>query len=167
MNLRPLLAAAAVSVLAAGAAHAQVGSSAQPGTGVTPNQSTPAPATQSSTGLPSVDSSRPTGSGAGATNLPNGEVGVSATTDSTGTSLGTPSGTTSAGATADSSVTAGATTGTGAAASATTAAGDASTGASVTTSTTTNGPVPDTAENRAKYGGPMSRAGKRTAARGN
>lgn len=155
MNLRPLLAAAAVSVLAAGAAQAQVGSSAQPGTGETPNQATPAPATESSTGLPSVDSTRPTGSGAGATNLPNGEVGVSATTDSTGTSLGTASGTTSAGVTAD------------AAASATTTAADASTGASLTTSTTTNGPVPDTAENRAKYGGPMSRAGKRTAARGN
>jgi hypothetical protein len=27
--------------------------------------------------------------------------------------------------------------------------------------------VPDTAENRAKYGQPMSRAGKRTAAAGN
>jgi len=38
---------------------------------------------------------------------------------------------------------------------------------SVTTMTVTNGPVPDTAENRAKYGQPMSRAGKRTAARGN
>lgn len=161
MNLTPLLAAAAISALAAGAAHAQQGASAQPGTGVTPNQSSPAPATQSSTGLPSVDSSRPTGSDAGATNLPNGEVGVSATTDSTGTSLGTPSGTTSAGVTADTSAT------TGAAASASTAAGDASTGASVTTSTTTNGPVPDTAENRAKYGQPLSRAGKRTAARGN
>jgi cytoskeletal protein RodZ len=31
----------------------------------------------------------------------------------------------------------------------------------------TNGPVPDTAENRAKYGGPQSRAGKRSAAKGN
>jgi hypothetical protein len=31
----------------------------------------------------------------------------------------------------------------------------------------TNGPVADTPENRAKYGQPMSRAGKRTAARGN
>lgn len=31
----------------------------------------------------------------------------------------------------------------------------------------TNGPVADTPENRAKYGAPMSRAGKRTAARGN
>ncbi len=39
--------------------------------------------------------------------------------------------------------------------------------ASVTTTTTTNGPVPDTAENRAKYGQPMSRAGKRTAPAGN
>lgn len=39
--------------------------------------------------------------------------------------------------------------------------------ASVTVSTVTNGPVPDTAENRAKYGGPMSRAGKRTQPAGN
>jgi hypothetical protein len=39
--------------------------------------------------------------------------------------------------------------------------------ASVTTTTTTNGPVPDTAENRAKYGGPMSHAGRRSAAKGN
>jgi hypothetical protein len=38
---------------------------------------------------------------------------------------------------------------------------------SVTTTLVTNGPVPDTAENRAKYGQPMSRAGKRTAAAGN
>jgi hypothetical protein len=33
--------------------------------------------------------------------------------------------------------------------------------------TVTNGPIPDTAENRAKYGQPLSRAGKRTAAKGN
>jgi hypothetical protein len=37
----------------------------------------------------------------------------------------------------------------------------------VTVSTVTNGPVPDTAENRAKYGAPMSRAGKLTRAAGN
>ena len=36
-----------------------------------------------------------------------------------------------------------------------------------TSMTVTNGPVPDTKENRAKYGQPMSRAGKRTAAAGN
>lgn len=39
--------------------------------------------------------------------------------------------------------------------------------ATYTTSTVTNGPVADTPENRARYGGPMSRAGKRTAAKGN
>lgn len=39
--------------------------------------------------------------------------------------------------------------------------------ASATTSETTNGPVPDTKENRQKYGGPMSNAGRRTAAKGN
>lgn len=49
----------------------------------------------------------------------------------------------------------------------TTAATDTTSNASFTTTTVTNGPVPDTAENRAKYGQPMSRAGKRTAARGN
>lgn len=37
----------------------------------------------------------------------------------------------------------------------------------VTTRTVTNGPVPDTAENRAKYGQPLSNAGKRTDAAGN
>ncbi len=33
--------------------------------------------------------------------------------------------------------------------------------------TVTNGPIPDTPENRAKYGAPLSRAGKRTAPVGN
>lgn len=42
-----------------------------------------------------------------------------------------------------------------------------STGATVTTSTVTNGPVPDTPENRARYGQPMSHAGKLTKAQGN
>ena len=37
----------------------------------------------------------------------------------------------------------------------------------VTTRVVTNGPVPDTAENRARYGQPLSRAGKRTAPAGN
>ncbi|MDB5424479.1 MAG: hypothetical protein JWQ29_1895 [Phenylobacterium sp.] len=36
-----------------------------------------------------------------------------------------------------------------------------------TVSTVTNGPVADTPENRARYGAPMSNAGKRTAPRGN
>jgi hypothetical protein len=51
------------------------------------------------------------------------------------------------------------------AAAAPAAAADAS--ATVTTSVVTNGPVADTPENRAKYGAPLSNAGKRTAARGN
>ena len=42
-----------------------------------------------------------------------------------------------------------------------------STGATVTTRVVTNGPIPDTPENRARYGGPMSRAGKNTAPVGN
>jgi UrcA family protein len=37
----------------------------------------------------------------------------------------------------------------------------------VTTTLVTNGSVPDTPENRARYGGPMSNAGKRTAPAGN
>jgi len=56
---------------------------------------------------------------------------------------------------------------TGAATSTAVTTSDAATGASVTVTTLTNGPVPDTAENRAKYGGPMSHAGKHTAAKGN
>lgn len=56
---------------------------------------------------------------------------------------------------------------TGAGATGSTSATSAGTNASVTTTVTTNGPIPDTPENRAKYGGPDSRAGKRTAAKGN
>jgi hypothetical protein len=48
---------------------------------------------------------------------------------------------------------------------ATSVATDAS--ATITTSLVTNGPVADTPENRAKYGAPLSNAGKRTAPRGN
>lgn len=36
-----------------------------------------------------------------------------------------------------------------------------------TTTTVTNGPVPDTPENRARFGGPMSNGGQRTAPAGN
>jgi hypothetical protein len=39
--------------------------------------------------------------------------------------------------------------------------------ASVTVRTITNGPVPDTPENRRRYGGPNSNAGKRTTPAGN
>jgi len=156
MHLKYLLTAAvAASALTVGAAQAQVGAGADPNTGVTPNQSTPADATQSQTGTPSVDMTRPSGgSMAGRTNLPNGEVNTS--TAGTGTSAGMTSSTAGASSSMSS----------GMGASSATTYGTP-TGATVTTSTTTNGPVPDTAENRAKYGQPMSRAGKRTAAAGN
>ena len=39
--------------------------------------------------------------------------------------------------------------------------------ATVVAATVTNGPIPDTPANRAKYGGPMSHAGKKTQAAGN
>jgi UrcA family protein len=39
--------------------------------------------------------------------------------------------------------------------------------ATVTTTTVTNGPVPDTPENRERFGGPNSHGGRRTAAAGN
>ncbi|MDB5481911.1 MAG: hypothetical protein JWO83_2964 [Caulobacteraceae bacterium] len=39
--------------------------------------------------------------------------------------------------------------------------------ATVVASTMTNGPIPDTPANRAKYGAPMSHAGKRSAPSGN
>ena len=54
-----------------------------------------------------------------------------------------------------------------AAPSATSPATSSDASAVVSTTTVTNGPVADTPENRAKYGQPMSRAGKRTAAKGN
>ncbi|MGZ3378219.1 MAG: hypothetical protein ACXU8S_16620 [Phenylobacterium sp.] len=56
---------------------------------------------------------------------------------------------------------------TGTATSTSVTATDPATGASVTNTLTTNGPVPDTPENRAKYGQPMSHAGKHTAPKGN
>jgi hypothetical protein len=44
---------------------------------------------------------------------------------------------------------------------------DESTSATVTTEVIASAPVPDTPENRARYGQPLSRAGKMTAPRGN
>jgi len=128
MNLGLLASAAAASLLAAGVAHAQPGSSASPNTGVAPNQATPVPPQPGTTGLPAPDSASTT------------------TTTTTTTTTGTD-------------VTASTTTAPSAAA--------AGSNASFTTKVLTNGPVPDTAENRQKYGGPMSRAGKHTAPRGN
>ncbi|MDB5465579.1 MAG: hypothetical protein JWQ46_341 [Phenylobacterium sp.] len=129
MKLHYLLGAVAASALMTGAAYAQAGSSTQPSTGATPDQSMPAPAGSSSTAMPS------------------GQVNGSVSTDTTGAST-TTTDTTSTGATA-------------------TSATNYAQGASVTTTVLTNGPIPDTPENRAKYGKPMSNAGKRSPAKGN
>jgi UrcA family protein len=51
--------------------------------------------------------------------------------------------------------------------SAAVSAGSYGQSASYTTQTVTNGPVPDTPANRARFGGPMSHAGRHTAAAGN
>ncbi len=40
-------------------------------------------------------------------------------------------------------------------------------GSTVVAATVTNGPIPDTPANRAKYGAPMTHAGKKTAPSGN
>ncbi|HEY8617462.1 hypothetical protein [Phenylobacterium sp.] len=140
MKLNHLLTAAAACALIGGAAYAQTG--AQPGTD--------APQPGSRTGDWNGAHAPTDGSPASE------RVQPSTTTTSVTTSS---SATTSAPMPADTSATASTST--------TPAAGSYATGASVTTTLVTNGPVPDTAENRAKYGQPMSRAGKRTAARGN
>ena len=54
-----------------------------------------------------------------------------------------------------------------AAPSADTSGANSSATASAQDTTVTNGPVPDTADNRAKYGAPMSHAGKKTKPAGN
>lgn len=108
MTLKTLLAAAAATALMAGAAHAQ-------------SMSQPADPNSSQTALPSVDSTRPTGADAGATNLPEGQVSGSANTSA---DMSTPAAST--GMTTDTS-------------------------ASLSTTTVTNGPVADTPENRALY----------------
>lgn len=142
MKLHYLLTAVAASALMAGAAHAQLGAGTSPDTGETPNQASPADPKDSQTGLPSVDATRPTGSNAGRTSLPQGEV--SGDTDASAPSADLSSST---------------------AVSASGSGVSASSGGNV--QVISNGPVPDTPENRAKYGAPMSRAGKRTAAAGN
>lgn len=157
MKLHYLLAGIAASALMAGAAQAQLGAGASPDTGVTENQSAPADPTRAQTGVPSVDSTRPTGAEAGQTNLPGGTV--EGTDDAAATSGAATSGSMTTGASSSATV------GTTSAPAATSAGVNASMGGNV--QLITNGPVPDTPENRDKYGDPLSRAGKRTAPAGN
>jgi hypothetical protein len=170
MKLIPLATATAALALLGGTAAL----SQQPATGVTPNRATPAQPSDSKTGVPSVDSSRPTGANAGKTNLPGGEV-TSSTPAAERAGAATASGVITPGAVepvVPGSATIGATSSANSSAtisdsasSATSAGAPAS--VTATTTLTTNGPVPDTPANRRKYGQPLSRAGKMTAARGN
>src|SRR5688572_27865140 len=91
---------------------------------------------------------------------PADETAASSTSTDT-TVSSTPADTTS---TTTTDTTTSATTDTTTTSATATSATSSGTAASFTTQMVTNGPVPDTAENRAKYGQPMSRAGKRTAA---
>jgi hypothetical protein len=153
MKLHYLLAGIAASAMMAGAAQAQLGAGTSPDTGVTPNQSAPADPKDAQTGVPSVDATRPTGADAGQTNLPAGEVSGSTDVTTSSSSVATDTSSSSSVST------------TATAPSAASMGVNASTGANV--QLITNGPVPDTPENRAKYGDPMSRAGKMTAPAGN
>jgi hypothetical protein len=154
MNLNHLLSTSAALILAASAAQAQTA----PGG--------PADHTRSSTGLPSVDSTRPTGADAGYTTLPNGKVtGSTAAADDAVNSPTVMSAEVEGAADLEAT---GADAGMKAQAKAESASemgamASGTAGARVTT----NGPIPDTEENRARYGGPQSRAGKMTEPAGN
>lgn len=150
MNLKMILSAAsAAALLTAGAAQAQTAYGTAQGEMNT--QATPSDHKDSRTGLPSVDSTRPTGAEAGKTM--SGDMSAGAEMDSSASgAVNQP------GAMARGDATAATETGTMA---------SARTGASANATLVTNGPIPDTEENRAKYGGPQSRAGKMTDPTGN
>lgn len=166
MNLKMILSAASVAaLLTTGAAQAQMGAGAT--AGETENRAHPADHTRSSTGLPSVDSTRPTGSDAGYTRMPDGRVTGEAATgmDAKGDmSAGTQMNSSMSGAVNQPGAMA---RGDATAATETGTMASARTGATLDVTLVTNGPVPDTEENRAKYGGPQSRAGKMTEPTGN
>ena len=177
MNLKLVLSTSAAALLVASAAHAQTASGSL--TGDLSGQaagavSGPADHTRSSTGLPSVDSTRPTGADAGRTNLPGGQITSStAMVDDAVNAQGAMQGSTqnsasvnSGGMSADTSMSA---SGQGQMNTEAQSAGSMGTMVSSTTGAqvTTNGPIPDTEENRAKYGEPQSRAGKMTEPSGN
>jgi len=150
MNLKMILSAAsAAALLTAGAAQAQTAYGTAQGEMNT--QAGPSDHKDSSTGLPSVDSTRPTGADAGKTMSGDMSAGVEMNSSMSG-AVNQP------GAMARGDATAASETGTMA---------SARTSASANVTMVTNGPVPDTEENRAKYGGPQSRAGKMTEPTGN
>lgn len=161
MNLKLILSASAAALIAASAAQAQTVQGGMTGdvTGQAAGQlSGPADHTRSSTGLPSVDSTRPTGADAGRTmsGRMSGSAGMEAGAEMDHDGMSGQAG---------MSTTAqhGQMYGEARSAGAMGAMASSTAGAQVTT----NGPIPDTEENRAKYGEPNSRAGKASAARGN
>lgn len=159
MNMRILMTAAAASAFLAGAAHAQEAHVISPTVQAAPGQ--PADPTN-----PAVSSTRATMPGANTTvddtsrsgmdakARLNGDMGASMAPMTPIAPMAPAVSSYSGDASSNSSVSV-------------VASPMASSSVTMTTSTVTNGPVPDTAENRAKYGQPMSRAGKRTAATGN
>lgn len=141
MRLNYLFGAVAACGLLAGAAYAQ------PATSEAPSDTT----TGASGSMAAPTTEQP---------------GMSGSTGSmSGSSSSTTSGTMSGDqATPAESAAPGDTSNTGVSATSATTYGQS---ASVTTTTLTNGPVPDTRENREKFGGPNSAAGRRTAPKGN
>ncbi|MDP1875711.1 hypothetical protein [Phenylobacterium sp.] len=181
MNLKLVLSTSAAALLMASAVQAQT---VQGGvTGDLSGQaagalSGPADHTRSSTGLPSVDSTRPTGADAGRT-MTGGQMSGSVQSEgeavnAPGAMSGSMRGSAQAGATMHSDGMSGhaggsATAHQGQMDGEARSAGSMGAMASSTAGgqVTTNGPIPDTEENRAKYGGPQSRAGKASDPGGN
>jgi hypothetical protein len=147
MKAHHLLGALAACSLFAGAAYAQ---------------STSADDQTSSGAAPATGGMQPD---RGATGQDNASGASSANPSGPASTGSTTSATPETGAAVNSSSTTGTSaTSTGASASSAPSYGQP---AAVTVAMTTNGPIPDTDENRQKYGGPDSRAGKRSAAKGN
>jgi hypothetical protein len=145
MKLKTLFSVTAACGLIAGAAYAQ---SATGAVGANATDNTTPPASSNASGA----------------DMSNGAATSSGVAPSTGAAMGAGADVSGqAGATAPGAGDMGGANNSVSATSATTYGR----GASATVQTLTNGPVPDTPENRAKYGGPMSRAGRHTAARGN
>lgn len=141
MRLTYLLATGAAAFAVGGAACAQTTSGANQSSAATP----PAQADQAAPPASETNPGQSDQTGAAVNPNPAQEPGAQDTTTSTTTS--------STGVTTSSSTA--------------TSAGGYGANTSFTQQTVAMAPIPDTPANRAKYGGPMSRAGKHTAAKGN
>lgn len=171
MKLKLILPAASAVALAAAAmpAAAQMHPDQQ---GEMVNRQAPASGMHSSTGVPSVDSTRPTGARQGYTTMPDGKVtgdtqdAVNPPNMSARTGMSAKTGMSAQEMSADARMK-GETGGYEAQSAAQAGTMASNTGAVVNYELVTNGPIPDTPENREQFGGPNSRAGKATAPQGN